>query len=100
MPSRTRAKNAATAAKSAALPKTPVGLLDEVVQGQMTADAIQDVSMAFKKVLIERALGGELSHHLGYAPGGDKPGTADKRQSRPARSIAEAIASGSVNHTS
>jgi putative transposase len=24
--------------------------------------------MAFKKALIERALGGELSHHLGYPP--------------------------------
>jgi len=29
--------------------------------------------MAFKKALIERALGAELSHHLGYAPGEDKP---------------------------
>ena len=32
--------------------------------------------MALKKALIERALGGELSHHLGYAPGGDKPAQA------------------------
>src|SRR5256885_14982092 len=29
--------------------------------------------MAFKKALIERALGAELSHHLGYAPGTAKP---------------------------
>jgi transposase-like protein len=29
--------------------------------------------MAFKKALIERALGGELSHHLGYPPGGERP---------------------------
>ena len=77
MPSKTRAKNAAIAAKSAALPKIPKELLDQFVQGPMTAEAIQDVSMAFKKALIERALGGELSHHLGYAPGGDKPATAD-----------------------
>jgi transposase-like protein len=27
----------------------------------------------FKKALIERALGGELTHHLGYAPGAEKP---------------------------
>jgi putative transposase len=46
----------------------------------MTAEAIQDVSMAFKKALIERVLGGELSHHLGYAPGGDKPATADNHR--------------------
>ena len=80
MPSKTRAKNAAIAAKSAALPKIPKELLDQFVQGPMTAEAIQDVSMAFKKALIERALGGELSHHLGYAPGGDKPVTADNHR--------------------
>jgi len=80
MPSKTRAKNAAIAAKSAALPKIPKELLDQFVQGPMTAEAIQDVSMAFKKALIERALGGELSHHLGYAPGGDKPATADNHR--------------------
>ena len=76
MPSKTRAKNAAIAAKTAALPKIPKELVDQFVQGPMTAEAIQDASMAFKKALIERALGGELSHHLGYAPGGDKPAEA------------------------
>jgi len=80
MPSKTRAKNAAIAAKSAALPKIPKELLDPFVQGPMTAEAIQDVSMAFKKALIERALGGELSHHLGYRPGGDKPAEADNHR--------------------
>jgi putative transposase len=80
MPSKTRTKNAAIAAKSAALPKIPKELLDQFVQGPMTAEAIQDVSMAFKKALIERALGGELSHHLGYAPGGYKPATADNHR--------------------
>jgi putative transposase len=58
----------------------PKELLDQFVQGPMTAKAIQDVSMAFKKALIERVLGGELSHHLGYAPGGDKPATADNHR--------------------
>lgn len=32
--------------------------------------------MAFKKALIERALGAELSHHLGFTPGGTKPDAA------------------------
>ncbi len=59
-----------------ALPTIPKELLDQFVQGPMTAEAIQDASMAFKKALIERALGGELSHHLGYPPGGDKPAEA------------------------
>ena len=39
----------------------------------MTAEAVNAASMAFKKALIERALGAELSHHLGYLPGADKP---------------------------
>lgn len=42
----------------------------------MMAEAIQDATMALKKALIERALGGELSHHLGYPSGGDKPAEA------------------------
>jgi hypothetical protein len=74
MPSKTKLKNAAIAARSAALPKIPKELLDQFVQsGTMSAGEIQDASMAFKKALIERALGGEMSHHLGYQPGGDKP---------------------------
>jgi putative transposase len=73
MPSKTKTKNAAIAAKSAALPSIPRELLDQFVKGPMSAEAIQDASMAFKKALIERALGGEMSHHLGYPPGGDKP---------------------------
>jgi transposase-like protein len=73
MPSKTKLKNAAIPEKSAALPKIPQELLDQIAQGATTAEAIQDVTMALKKALIERALGGELSHHLGYPPGGDKP---------------------------
>jgi len=76
MPSKTKLKNAAIAARSAALPKIPAQLLDQLVHGPMTAESIQDVTTALKKALIERALGGELSHHLGYPPGGDKPAEA------------------------
>jgi putative transposase len=43
------------------------------ISGPMSAEAVNATSMAFKKALIERALGGELSHHLGYPPGADKP---------------------------
>ncbi len=80
MPSKTKLKNAAIAERSAALPKIPQELLDQIAQGATTAEAIQDVTMALKKALIERALGGELSHHLGYLPGGDKPVQADNHR--------------------
>lgn len=76
MPCKTKTKNAAVAERMAALPAIPKELVDQFVSGPMTAEAIQDVWTAFKKALFERALGGELSHHLGYPPGGDKPAEA------------------------
>jgi putative transposase len=39
----------------------------------MTAEAVEDISLAFKRALIERALGAELAHHLGYASGEPRP---------------------------
>jgi len=80
-PSRTKLKNAAIAAKSAALSKIPKELLDQIVaEGPMTAEQINATTMALKKALIERALGGELSHHLGYPPGADRPEDAGNQR--------------------
>ena len=69
-------QKANAAAQAAVLPKISPELLDQLVKGPMTAEAIDDASRAFKKALIERALGAEMSHHLGYPAGADKPGTA------------------------
>lgn len=71
MPSRKTTKAAEAAA--ARLPSIPKELIDQFVSGPMSAEAVQDISMAFKKALIERALGAELSHHLGYSPGDARP---------------------------
>ena len=49
--SKTKMKNAAIAAKSAALQSAPKELLDQFVSGPMTGDAINAASMAFKKAL-------------------------------------------------
>jgi putative transposase len=68
MPSKTSKKKAAVT-----LPAIPKDIIDQFVSGPMTAEAVNAASMAFKKALIERALGAELSHHLGYHPGADKP---------------------------
>lgn len=75
MPSKTKTRNAAIAAKTAALPKLPKELLDQLVGGgaPMTAEQINATTMALKKALIWRALAGELTHHLGYPPGTAKP---------------------------
>ncbi|MFG5411223.1 transposase, partial [Piscinibacter sakaiensis] len=71
MPSRKTTRAAEAAA--AKLPTIPKELIDQFVKGPMSAEAVQAASMAFKKALIERALGAELSHHLGYPPGATKP---------------------------
>jgi transposase-like protein len=55
------------------LPAIPKELIDQLVNVPMSAEAVNAASMAFKKALIERALGAELTHHLGYAAGADKP---------------------------
>ena len=68
MPSKTRKPKAAQV-----LPTIPEELIDQFINGPMSAEAVNAASMAFKKALIERALGAELTHHLGYAAGTDKP---------------------------
>ena len=42
-------------------------------QGPISHDELEAAVRRFKKAIIERALGGELTHHLGYPPGGRKP---------------------------
>ena len=51
---------------------------DEVLDqfGPAAGMSMEDINAAtrrLKRALMERMLGGELSHHLGYPPGGDKP---------------------------
>ena len=75
MPSKTSKKGPV-----APLPSIPKEIIDQFVSGPMTAEAVNAASMAFKKALIERALGAELSHHLGYPPGAEKPADADNHR--------------------
>ena len=88
MPSRTKLKNAAIAARSAALPKIPNELIDQFIIGPMTGEAVNAASMAFKKALIERAMGAELGHHLGYPAGTPKPGAGtNQRNGKSAKTV-------------
>ena len=82
--SKTKMKNAAIAAKMAALPSILKELVDQFVDGPMTGEAVNAATAAFKKALIERALGAEMSHHLGYANGASKPeaGGANQRNGK------------------
>jgi transposase-like protein len=83
MPSKSSKKKAAVV-----LPSIPKEVIDQMVSGPMTAEAINAASIAFKKALIERALGAELSHHLGYLPGTDKPaGNANHRNGASGKTV-------------
>ena len=60
--------------KGPALEPVPSEILDHFVgQGPITAEELDATVRRFKKAVIERALGGELTHHLGYPAGGAKP---------------------------
>jgi putative transposase len=72
----------------AELPAIPAELLEQFGNGPMTAEAINAATLALKKALIERALGGEMNHHLGYPPGAAKPANAtNQRNGRGAKTV-------------
>ena len=75
-------------ADQAAQPQIPSELLDQLVTGPMTAGQVQGLFDQFKKALLERALGAEMSHHLGYAPGKAKPeGAVNQRNGKSAKTV-------------
>src|ERR1035437_6330665 len=58
----------------APLAPIPAEILDHFVrQGPLTPEELDTAVRRFKKAIIERALGAERSHHLGYVSGGVKP---------------------------
>jgi putative transposase len=66
-------KTNTAAADKAALPQFSTELLETLVPGPITPRQFEDLVTQFKKALIQRAMGAEMSHHLGYAPGQNKP---------------------------
>ncbi len=66
--------------KPVTLPEIPQELLKSFTDGPMTAEEINAASLALKKALIERALNGEMNHHLGYPSGGVKPDAATNQR--------------------
>ena len=61
-------------APDAPLAPVPSEILDQFVrQGPISREELDAAVRRFRRAIIERALGGELTHHLGYPPGGTKP---------------------------
>jgi putative transposase len=69
MPIRTKKLDRAVAN----LPSIPKELVEHFLAGPMTGEAINAAGVAFKPALIEASLNAELTHHLGYASGGERP---------------------------
>ena len=58
----------------------PPEFLDQVVKGPMTPEEVQAACLSFKKALIERAMGAEMSQHLGYRSGEIRPAGQDNHR--------------------
>src|SRR5574337_806506 len=72
----------------AKLPSIPKGLVEQFLTGPMTQEAVNAASLAFKQALIEASLNAELTHHLGYAPGGERPeATTNQRNGGTAKTV-------------
>lgn len=56
-----------------AAPEFDPAAVDALLAGRSTLAELDDLFTRMKKHLMERALAGELTHHLGYPPGGEKP---------------------------
>jgi len=64
----------------AKLPSIPRELVAHFLTGPTTMAEIEAAGHALKRALTEAALGGELTHHLGYAPGADRPEDATNQR--------------------
>jgi putative transposase len=64
----------------AKLPSIPKELVSQFLTGPMTGEAINAAGIAFKQALIEASLNAELTHHLGYAPGAERPEAASNQR--------------------
>ena len=54
--------------------------MERFLTGPMTQEAVNAASLAFKQALIEASLKAELTHHLGYAPGAERPEAASNQR--------------------
>jgi len=50
----------------------PAGLVEQLVTGPMSADDVNAMFRQLKKAVLEKALGAELTHHLGYEKGASR----------------------------
>ncbi|HEY6641338.1 IS256 family transposase [Povalibacter sp.] len=75
-------------AQRAAEPKIPKELLDQLVTGPITQGEFESIFRSLKKAIIERAMGAEMSEHLGYKRGEPKPaGQSNQRNGSSGKTV-------------
>jgi len=77
MPSKRKKSEVASGVAGVTIPPE---LLDPLVKGPMTPEEVQAACLSFKKALIERAMGREMTHHLGYRSGEARPEGQDNHR--------------------
>jgi len=83
-----RQPKTAAASGKAALPQLSQQMLEELIPGPVTIEQFEDIFQNFKKAIIERAMGAEMSHHLGYSAGQAKPeGATNHRNGSSAKTV-------------
>ena len=83
-----RISTKAAASGKAALAQLSQQMLEELIPGPVTKEQFEDIFQNFKKAFIERALNAEMSHHLGYGAGQDKPeGATNHRNGSSAKTV-------------
>ena len=66
----------------------PKELLDQLVKGPMTQGDLESMFRSLKKAVIERAMSAEMSDHLGYRQGENKPaGRANQRNGTSGKTV-------------
>ena len=70
------------------VPPIDEGLVEQLVGERTTMDEVEDLFRQMKRQIMERILRGELTHHLGYQPGAEKPaGQANHRNGASAKTV-------------
>lgn len=83
-----RKKKTESASDKAAQPQFSAAALEQLIPGPVSPAELESIFQQFKKAVMERALGAEMSHHLGYAPGQAKPeGASNHRNGKSAKTV-------------
>jgi putative transposase len=81
-------KSDVTLTQTAAVPKIPEEPLDQLITGPITQDQFQSIYGALKKAIFERAMGAEMTEHLGYKRGEPKPiGQSNQRNGTSGKTV-------------